>query len=110
MPLFSEKQNDVAPVIKGDRAYLPVRFIAENLGATVEWNKDTRTVTITKDDIKIVITIGAETAIVNGETITLDYPAFIENDRTYTPIRFVAEKLGCEVLWNDKTQEIVITK
>ena len=105
-----EKQNDVAPVIKGDRAFLPARFVAENLGALVEWDNDTRTVTITKDDVIIVITIGAESAIVNGETIKLDYPAFIENDRTYTPIRFIAEKLGSIVDWKPDSQIITITK
>jgi uncharacterized repeat protein (TIGR02543 family) len=109
--VFGEaKQNDVAPIIKGDRAFLPARFVAENLGAVVEWNNDTRTVTITKDDVKIVITIGAQTAIVNGETISLDYPAFIEDDRTYTPIRFIAEKLGSTVDWNQDNQIITITK
>ena len=76
----------------------------------VEWDNDTRTVTITKDDIIIVITIGAETAIVNGETITLEKPAFIDNDRTYTPIRFIAEKLGSTVDWNPDSQVITITK
>lgn len=109
--VFGEaKQNDVAPVIYGDRAFIPARFVAENLGAVVEWDNETRTVTITKDDIKIVITIGAETAIVNGETIALEKPAFIENDRTYTPIRFIAEKLGSTVDWDPDGQIITITK
>ncbi len=109
--VFGEaKQNDVAPIIKGDRAFLPARFVAENFGAVVEWDNDTRTVTITKDDIIIVITIGAETAIVNGETITIEKPAFIDNDRTYTPIRFIAEKLGSTVDWNPDSQVITITK
>ena len=103
-----EKQNDVVPIIKNDKAFLPARFVAENLGAVVEWDNDTRTVTITKNDIIIVITIGAETAIVNGETILLDYPAFIENDRTFTPIRFIAEKLGASVDWVPESQDIVI--
>ncbi len=105
-----EKQNDVAPIIKGDRAFLPARFVAESLEAVVKWDNDTRTVTITKDDIFIVITIGAETAIVNDEVIVLDYPAFIENNRTYTPIRFVAEKLGSTVDWNPDSLIITITK
>jgi len=109
--VFGEaKQNDVAPIIKGDRAFLPARFVAENLGAVVEWDNDTRTVTITKDDIIIVITIGAETAIVNGEAITLEAPAFIENNRTYMPIRFISEKLGATVLWNPDDQNILIER
>ena len=30
----------------GDRTYTPIRFISENLGATVEWNETEQTVTI----------------------------------------------------------------
>ena len=107
--VFGEtKSNDVAPIIRNDRTMLPARFVAENLGATVEWDNDTRTVTITKDDIKIVITIDSQTAFVNGAAIILDSPAFIENDRTYTPLRFIAEKLGAEVDWNGDTQTVYI--
>lgn len=109
--VFGEKiKNDVAPIIKNDRAFLPARFVAESLGADVSWDGDARTVTITKEDIKIVITIGADTANVNGEAVALDYPAFIENDRTYTPIRFVAEKLGCSVDWEEDKQIVTITR
>lgn len=102
--------NDVAPVIRNDRSFLPARFVAENLGAVVEWNPDNRTVIITKDDIRIVLAIDSDTATVNDEAVTLDHPAFIENDRTYTPIRFIAEKLGAGVDWNPDTREIIITK
>lgn len=104
-----EKTSDVAPVIRNDRAMLPARFVAENLGASVEWNAN-GTVTVTKDDTIIIITIGSDKATVNGEEKTLDSPAFIENDRTYTPIRFISENLGAKVDWNEENQEIIITK
>jgi len=105
-----ERINDVAPLIRGDRAFLPARFVAESLGAVVTWEEENQTVIITKDDIKIVITIDAQTAMVNGEEFELDTPAFIEQDRTYTPIRFVAEKLGGLVDWKPDSQTIIITK
>ena len=105
------KLNDVAPVIRNDRTMLPARFVAENLGATVEWDETGNgIVTITKDDVKIVIYIGEENAVVNGETVKLDSPAFIENDRTYTPIRFISENLGATVDWDEETKEVIITK
>lgn len=109
--VFGEtKQNDVSPIIREDRAFLPASFIAESLGAKVEWNTENQTVTITDGKTEIVITIGSETAFVNGEAEKLEYPAFIEDDRTYTPIRFIAEKLGSKVDWNSDTHTIIITK
>ena len=38
----------VAPEIINDRTYVPIRFVAEELGADVQWNEETKTVTITK--------------------------------------------------------------
>lgn len=109
--VFGEKKaNDVAPIIKNERTMLPARFVAEALGATVEWNGETKTVTITSGETVIVITIDSDKATVNGKEVKLDSPAFIENDRTYTPIRFIAEELGASVEWNEDTEEVTITK
>ena len=109
--VWNEAQsNDVAPVIRNDRTMLPARFVAENLGATVEWVGEEQKVIITRDDIVIILYIDSDKAYVNNEEVSLDSPAFIENDRTYTPLRFIAEKLGAEVDWNAETQEVTITK
>lgn len=37
---------DTSPVIKNNRTMLPVRYVGEYLGAGVNWNQDTRTVTV----------------------------------------------------------------
>lgn len=114
--VFGEKMtNDVAPLIRNDRTMLPARFVAENLGAAVKWNEESREVLITGkktdgSDITIKIYINSDTAYVNNEKITLDSPAFIENDRTYTPVRFIAEQLGARVEWNESEQKVIITK
>ncbi len=102
--------NDVAPVIVNDRTMLPARFVAENLGAKVEWNAEERKVTITAEDIEIVLVIDSDVAYVNGEEVKLDSPAFIMNDRTYTPVRFIAENLGAKVNWVEGASEVIITK
>ena len=103
--------NDVAPIIRRNRTMLPARFVAEHLGADVEWD-DTGAgiVTVTKDNIEIIIYIDSDEAYVNGEKVILDSPAFIENNRTYTPLRFIAENLGAYVDWDEKNQEVVIIK
>lgn len=110
------KSNDVAPKIVNDRTMLPARFVAENLGAEVSWNGEEKLVTIkgknlkTGEDVTILITIGAKTAFINGREIELDSPAFIESDRTYTPVRFISEELGASVEWISEEQKVVITK
>ena len=115
--VFGEiKTNDVAPEIVNDRTMLPARFVAENLGANVGWDEEKRLVTITGKSLKtgeevtILITIGEKAAVVNGKELKLDSAAFIENDRTYTPVRFIAEELGANVEWLEKDRKVVITK
>lgn len=104
------KSNDVAPIIRNDRTMLPARFVTENLGAVVSWIGEEQKVLITKDDLKIEIYIDSNKAYVNGEEVILDSPAFIENDRTYTPVRFIAETLDVTVDWDEETQQVIITK
>ena len=70
----------------------------------------TSTATLTTADTVIVITVGAATATVNGESVTLDSPAVIVSDRSFMPVRFVAETLGGTVAWDGATSTATITK
>ncbi len=104
------KELDVAPIIRNGRTMLPVRFVADNFGALVLWNGATSTATVKTDDVEIKIVIGSPVAFVNGEDVLLDSPAFIENGRTYLPVRFVADKLGATVEWDGQTSTATLTK
>ena len=105
-----EIQNDVAPKIVNDRTMLPIRIVAESLGGTVTWNGELQRVTIQKGADVILITIGADTAYVNGTAVKLDAAAFVENGRTYLPLRFISETLGAQVAWNEAEKTVTITK
>ena len=95
--------NDVAPVIVDNRTMVPIRVITETLGGTAHWNADTQTVTLNIDGKTLTMTI--------GQTISgFDTAPIILNDRTYVPVRYVAEKLGAKVEWVGESQQIVITK
>ena len=109
------KANDVAPKIVNERTMLPARFVAESLGASVDWDEAKQLVTVkgknqNNEDVIILITIGSEKAVINGKEVQLDSPAFVENNRTYTPIRFIFENLGADVQWNGAEQKVIITK
>ena len=100
--------NGTAPVIQDGRTLMPIRAFAESIGANVFWNSSQRTVTITYNGKKIRLEIDSNLAYVDYETKTLDVPATIINDRTFLPIRFVAESFGCDVDWNGDTNTITI--
>ncbi len=42
----SKTTLDVAPEIINDRTYIPLRFVSEHLGASVNWDSETQTITI----------------------------------------------------------------
>ncbi|MBQ7103240.1 MAG: copper amine oxidase N-terminal domain-containing protein, partial [Anaerotignum sp.] len=91
------------------RTMLPARFVAEALGGVVTWDEAEQKVTIVKDGSVIEIFIGEPFATVDGEPVELDCAAYIENDRTYLPLRFIAENLGAEVVWDAVQRTVTIT-
>jgi len=99
---------DVPPTLDNGRTLVPLRGIFEALGVEVQWDGATQTVTATKGNTTIKLTVGGQ-AYKNGQPITLDVPAKIINGRTLVPLRFVSEALGSQVNWDDKTQTITIT-
>jgi hypothetical protein len=103
------QQYDQSPVNVDGRTMVPLRAIFESLGAKVEWDSSTQTVTATKDDIKVVLTINSNEAWVNGNKVMLDVPAKLINEKTMVPIRFVSEALGADVKWDDYSKSVIIT-
>jgi len=105
-----EEFCDVAPQIVNDRTMLPVRILAESLGAKIEWKQNkTRVVTIHNEDVKVSLDIDKETALMNGREVELDCPAFIDDDRVFVPVRFLAEVFDAEVEWNSETRQVILT-
>ena len=102
--------TDVPPVIVNDRTMLPARFVAEALGATVTWNASERKVTILNGETGIELYIDSAAAYIDGRAVTLDSAPFIRDDRTYLPLRFIAEALGAKVDWYPETRQAVITR
>lgn len=101
---------DTEPVLESDRTLIPLRYMFEFMGANVMWNDDTQTATVSKDGINIDITIDNTIAYVNGEAFELDVPARLMNDRTMIPLRFLSEKLGYHVAWEEGTDIITVTE
>lgn len=101
--------SEQTPLIVNGRTLLPLRTVFESMGATVDYDNTTKTVTAARKDNTVRLTIGNSTAYINNEAITLDAPAISWNSRTYIPLRFVGEAFGATVNWDQSTKRIDIS-
>lgn len=91
------------------RTLVPVRTVAEALGATVVWVPENRQVLLLRGEQTIVLTLGSASAAVDG--VTLDLPGGVPagvvkwegKESTMVPLRFVSEQLGAQVEWDNDT-------
>lgn len=97
------------------RTFVPVRFVAERLGADVGWENETRTVVIRRDGKTVRMTVGSLEYTVDAAPFSMDAPAEFSGDpsavhqRTMVPIRFVAEALGIDVKWDAATDAVILS-
>lgn len=103
-------QFDVPPVLENGRVLVPLRTVFEALGATVEWDGTTSTVTAIRGNDTVKLTIGKSTAYKNGVSVELDVPAKVIDGRTLVPVRFVSEALGALVEWDTPNKSVNITQ
>nr|WP_283809179.1 copper amine oxidase N-terminal domain-containing protein [Tumebacillus amylolyticus] len=101
---------DAKPFVdENDRTMVPVRFVAESMGATVDWMPNTQFVVIKLPGKDIRMRVGETKASVNGASVMLDTKSVMTNDRTYVPLRFVSENLGADVKWDAPNNAVLIT-
>jgi len=96
---------DVAPYIEpsSNRTMVPIRFIAEAIGASVSWDNATSTDTISLYDKTLIIVLNRQLPNNMGASMLI-------NDRLFVPIRYVSEQLGAKVDWDANTKTVYITK
>ncbi|MFD2330880.1 copper amine oxidase N-terminal domain-containing protein [Cohnella sp. GCM10020058] len=96
--------------LQNNRVLIPLRAVSENLGADVQWNQQTKQITIISGSTKIVLALDSPKVSVNQTQVTLDVPAqLFYGGMTYVPLRFVSQTLGAEVGWNQQARQATIT-
>jgi hypothetical protein len=95
-----------AAYMKQGRTLVPLRFVGESLGATFNWDNNTKQVTFNLGGSKLVVTVGSKVAYVDGKMTTLDVPAELKSGRTFVPIRFVGESFGAHVNYDAETKTV----
>lgn len=99
-------QPDVAPVIVQGTTLVPVRALAEWLGAKVQFDPGTSSVLAQGRGHTLALPLNSHTAKVDGSDKALTLPAIVFHGRTLVPLRFFAEAFGVNVTWFSATQEI----
>lgn len=104
-----KKKMDAKPFISNSRTLVPLRFIVEAIGGDVSWDGDNRVVTVNSHGKELILPIDSKKITVNGKEIAIDQAAIIKGDRTYVPIRFIAENLEMNVNYIHESREIEIS-
>lgn len=106
----SEIFFDQSPFIDDDLVLVPMRAIFEVFGANVEWNETELLITAVKGNDIIQMRIGDHKITKNDIVINSDVAPRIVGDRTFVPLRVIAECLNADVEWIEDEQKVIISK
>lgn len=101
--------SNTPPQMQQGRVLVPLRGVLEQIGADINWNEATQTVTAKMADRTIELPLGRRQAMVNGEAVSLAVPATRIGGSTMVPLRFLSEALGANVDWIESSQQVDIT-
>ena len=101
---------DVPPEVRSQRTMVPIRAVAEALGATVEWVQDTQQIIMTRAGVTVTMTLDSTTASVDDRTVEMDVAPCATDGRTLIPARYVAEFFGQKVNWDGARWQVLITE
>lgn len=101
---------DVFPEVKNERTMVPIRAVAEALGADVEWVQDTQQIVMTRAGVTVTMALNSTTATIDGETAEMDVAPYATEGRTLIPARYVAEFFGQTVGWDGEKRQVLITE
>ena len=95
------------PVKVGGRILVPLRAVAEGLGAAVE--AAGTTVTVSRPGNVIVLRVNQTEATINGRPVPLEVPPVRRNGSVYVPLRFIGEAVGAKIEWANNPRRVEIT-
>lgn len=98
------------PLLHNGKTMVALRPIFDAIGASVEWNEPTQTVKAKKGANEIEFTINSDILRKNGKPIYLDVSAMLVGDYTVIPVRAIAESFDLNVVWDDASHTVIITK
>ncbi len=106
------------PVIINDYTMVPAREVFEKMGCKVVWHDDICSVEIIDNGVSVFVKIGDRNVIIGGKKTAIEEPQPLpmligktpDGLKTMVPVRFIAEKLGFLVEWDNKTRTVSINR
>lgn len=99
-----------APYIVNDTTLVPVRAVTEGLGAQVDWDGAENEVSVSRDGVSVVLTIGETAAQVNGQEIQLLCAPALDGDTTMVPVRVISEAFGMDVGYDGLKENVIAVR
>lgn len=93
-------ETEVAPELKNNITFVPMRAVFESLDAEVTWNQARKDIYAQKGFETILLKIGSRTGIADSSVYELASAPYIKSGSTMVPLRFVSEALDCSVSWD----------
>ncbi len=93
----NDQPLQVAALVERGRVLLPMRATFNALGATIAYDPHGRVIVARSAAHALRLPLGSRTARLDGHRVTLDVAARVIADRTYVPLRFVAQAMGAVV-------------
>ncbi|WP_152559275.1 stalk domain-containing protein [Tumebacillus flagellatus] len=89
-------------------ASVPLRVLANQLGAELQWDAGTATATLTEGGKSLKVRIGSRNVQIGDTTVTLSEPLALREDRTYIPLSWVEQLLGKDLNWNEAEGRLIV--
>lgn len=114
--------GDVPAILLNGRTMVPLRVVSEAFGANVVWDGLDYTVYINETEAienqEKIEPMGSTyykglkmvNIVVGGRIMNSDVPAVILNGRTMVPLRVIGEVLGADIIWDQSTYTVSLTK
>ncbi len=107
-PDLLKRGRVLAALVKGNRIYVPLRSMLEQMGAAVSTSHDGKTITASKDGASVSVSLGKNEVLINGEPRPLDVPPMLYRGILLVPVRVLSEALGAYVLWVPGRRVVVV--
>lgn len=102
---------DCSPFVKDSRVFVPVRYLAQALAIPndkIVWNPANHRITLTKDGVKVILSIEKNSVFVNDQVRHIDAVPVIKGGRIYLPARLITETFGYGELWDEEKKSVCI--